>query len=118
MEPRDFLRVEGLAVLAVALAAYFSLDGPLWLLAVLALAPDLAMLGYLAGPRVGAAVYNVAHVYALPLALAGVGYSFDVRIAVLAAAVWTAHVGADRLVGYGLKYDSGFRDTHLSPQSR
>jgi len=59
MEPRSFLRLEGLTVLSVALAGYFALDGPIWLLLVLALAPDLAMIGYLAGSRLGSLCYNV-----------------------------------------------------------
>lgn len=116
MEPRTYLRVEGLAALAAALAVYVALDGPLWLLAVLALAPDLAMLGYLAGPRVGAATYNVVHTYALPLAVGGAGVWLDARLAMLVAAVWAAHIGADRAFGYGLKYESGFRETHLGAQ--
>ncbi|MEF9606012.1 DUF4260 family protein, partial [Paracoccus sp. PXZ] len=27
--------------------------------------------------------------------------------------LWLAHVGFDRVLGYGLKLPSGFRDTHL-----
>ena len=46
IEPRNYLRTEGLAVVCVVLAAYFTLGGALWLLAVLALAPDISMLGY------------------------------------------------------------------------
>lgn len=116
MEPRHFLRVEGLAVSGVALGGYFALDGPLWLLAVLALAPDASMVGYLAGPRVGSLGYNVVHTYTLPLALGAAGFWTDSRLALLVALVWGAHIGADRFVGYGLKFDSGFRDTHLSTQ--
>lgn len=116
MEPRQFLRLEGLVALVVALEAYALLGGPLWLLAVLALAPDLSMLGYLAGPRAGSAAYNVVHTYTLPLVLGGAGVWVDTRLAVLVAAVWAGHIGADRLLGYGLKFASGFRDTHLSTQ--
>jgi hypothetical protein len=116
MDPRSFLRVEGLATLAGGLGAYALLDGPLWLLAVLALLPDLSMLGYLAGPRPGSLAYNVVHTYTLPLALGGAGLWADSKLALLVASVWAGHIGADRLLGYGLKYDTGFRDTHLSTQ--
>lgn len=116
MEPRTFLRIEGLTVLALALGGYVTLDGPVWLLIALALAPDLAMVGYLAGPRVGGLCYNVVHTYTLPLALGSFGFWADIRIAVLVALIWTGHIGADRLVGYGLKFESGFKDTHLSMQ--
>lgn len=114
MYPRLLLRAEGLAAFVAATAAYFVwLDGPLWLYLVLALAPDLAMLAYLAGPRLGSYGYNVAHTYVAPLALAGAGVWLGVPTAVLVALVWTAHIGADRLVGYGLKYPTGFRDSHM-----
>lgn len=116
MEPRTFLRIEGLAIFGVALASYLVIGGPIWLLVVLALAPDLAMVGYLAGPGVGSLSYNVVHTYTLPIALGALGYWTDVRIATLVALIWAAHIGADRLVGYGLKFDTGFKDTHLSIQ--
>jgi hypothetical protein len=116
VEPHHYLRTEGLVVAAVALATYFTLDGSLWLLAVLALAPDVSTLGYVAGQRVGALVYNTAHTYALPLALGAVGLITDFRLALLVALVWMAHIGADRALGYGLKYESGFKNTHLSSQ--
>ena len=114
--PTRLLRVEGLAALALAVGAYLALDGPLWLFVVLALAPDLSMLAYLAGPRIGSLGYNLFHTYTLPVALGGAGLWTDGRLATLVAAVWAAHIGADRLVGYGLKYESGFRATHLSTQ--
>lgn len=116
MDPRTLLRIEGLATLAIALAAYFTLNGPGWLLVVLALAPDLSMIGYLAGPKRGSLSYNLVHTYTLPLALGGFGFWADSRIALLVALIWTGHIGADRALGYGLKFDSGFKHTHLSTQ--
>lgn len=116
MEPRTFLRVEGLTILGVALGGYFVLDGPIWLLVILALAPDLSMVGYLAGPRLGSLSYNLIHTYTLPLALGSLGFWADIRMALLIALIWAGHIGADRLVGYGLKFESGFKNTHLSVQ--
>lgn len=113
MNPRQFLRLEGLAVFAAALGAYVAVDGRLWLLLVLALAPDLAMLGYLAGPRVGSHLYNAVHTYVAPLALAGVALVVAAPLITSVALVWAAHIGADRALGYGLKYPTGFGDTHL-----
>lgn len=116
MHPRSFLRLEGLTVFVVALAGYYALDGPLWLFALLALAPDLSMVGYAAGTRVGSWTYNVFHTYTLPIALCGLGFVGKTDLAVLVGLVWAGHIGADRLVGYGLKYETGFRETHLSKQ--
>jgi hypothetical protein len=107
------LRAEGLAVLVAALALYFDSGYGWLLLVVLALAPDLSMAGYLAGPRAGAIAYDAAHTYVLPVALAVAGVLAGSDLAVQLALIWLAHVGADRLLGYGLKYPTHFKDTHL-----
>lgn len=111
--PGLLLRLEGAAVLAGSLALYFD-QGFGWVaLVVLALAPDLTMAGYAAGPRVGAVAYDVVHTEALPVALAVGGVLADETTAVQLALIWLAHIGADRLLGFGLKYPSAFGDTHL-----
>jgi hypothetical protein len=107
------LRAEGLAVLVAALVLYFDSGYGWLLLVVLALAPDLSMAGYLAGPRAGAIAYDAAHTYVLPVALAVAGVLAGSDLAVRLALIWLAHVGADRLLGYGLKYPTHFKDTHL-----
>jgi hypothetical protein len=111
--PRGRLRLEGLAVLAGSLVLYFDAGFGWLLLVVLILAPDLSALGYLGGPAVGAATYDAAHTYALPVALGVVGVVSDADTAVQLALVWLAQIGLDRALGYGLKYPTGFRDTHL-----
>jgi hypothetical protein len=109
--PRAWLRLEGLAVLILAVLLY-QRGGHSWLLfAVLFLAPDLSFTGYLAGPRVGAFVYNLAHSYVGPAVAAAVAIGTG-RPPVVAL-LWAAHIGFDRVLGYGLKYPSGFADTHL-----
>jgi hypothetical protein len=119
MNPRQILRAEGFAVFVAATAAYLlGLDGAMWLYLLLLFAPDLSMLAYLAGPRLGSYGYNLAHTYVAPLALAGLGLWLAVPTAVLVALVWAAHVGMDRSLGYGLKHATGFRDTHLGRASR
>lgn len=118
MNPDRLLRLEGLTVFAAATGAFVVLGGPLWLYLVVALAPDLGMLGYLAGPRVGSYSYNALHVYAGPALLGGLGLWTGVDVAVLVALVWAAHVGVDRSLGYGLKYPTGFGDTHLGRVGR
>jgi hypothetical protein len=111
--PRRLLHVEGLAVLVAALALYFD-AGYGWLaLVVLFLAPDLSILGYLGGPTIGAASYDVVHTYTLPIVLGAVGVLGDSGTAIQVALIWIAHIGMDRLLGYGLKYPTGFKDTHL-----
>ena len=111
--PRRLLHLEGLAVLIGALVLYFHASYGWLLLLVLFLAPDLSAIGYVAGPRVGALTYDVVHTYALPIALAVVGVVWDVSTATQIALIWAAHIGMDRLLGYGLKYPTAFKDTHL-----
>lgn len=118
MDPKTVLRIEGLALFGATTAAYFALEAPLWLFLVLALAPDLSMLGYLAGPRIGSQLYNAFHTYTAPVALGAAGLVLGVPPLAWVALVWAAHIGVDRAVGYGLKYPTGFKHTHLaSPES-
>ena len=111
--PRTALHAEGLVVAVAAVTLYFHLGSPWWLLVVLALAPDLSMLGYLAGPMAGAIAYDLAHTYVAPVALGAIGVLADGELAVELALIWAAHIGVDRALGYGLKYPTGFHDTHL-----
>ena len=110
--PRAWLKAEGLAVFALSSLTYYVFDGPWWLYIVLILAPDLAMLGYLGGPALGARLYNLAHSYVGPIILAIVG-AVPASAAVAVALIWCAHIGMDRMLGYGLKYPTAFGDTHL-----
>ena len=111
--PRLLLHAEGAVAFAAATLLYFHADHPWWLFLVLILAPDLSMLGYLAGPRVGATTYDAVHTYAVPVALAATGVVADVDALTAVSLIWIAHIGVDRAVGYGLKYQTGFKDTHL-----
>jgi len=111
--PRTWLRAEGLAIAAAALFAYAPTGAPWWLVPALFLVPDLSWLGYLGGNRVGAWTYNVAHTAPLPVALLGAGLGWHVPALTVAGAIGLVHVGLDRLLGYGVKSDSGFGHTHL-----
>jgi hypothetical protein len=112
-DPIALQRLEGGVLLALSLLIYWKLAGPwLWYL-LLVLIPDLFMLGYVRGPRLGAAVYNLGHTWLLPGILAAVGLIGGTSFAVDVALIWLGHIGIDRLLGYGLKLPSGFQDTHL-----
>lgn len=113
MNPRHLLRAEGVAVFAAATAAYYVLDGPFWLYLLLFFAPDLGMFGYVSNSRIGSQTYNVTHTYVLPIALFGFGIWQAIPSVTLAAAIWVAHIGFDRALGYGLKFPTAFDDTHL-----
>ncbi len=110
---RGLLRLEGTVVLGVALAAYAQFGAGWGVFALWLLAPDLSLLGYLAGPRVGAALYNAAHSYVGPVLLLALGVFATLPWAVAGGLIWLTHIGLDRALGYGLKYAAGFAFTHL-----
>ena len=116
--PGVLLRIEAALLLALSLYLYFQLGGPWLLLVLLFLAPDIGALGYLAGPRVGAAVYNLFHSYPAPALLALGGLAAHAPTVLLVALVWFAHIEFDRLVGYGLKFPDAFKHTHLGRLGR
>jgi hypothetical protein len=116
--PRMLLRLEGAAVLAGAIVGYRALGGSWLLFALLFLTPDLSLLGYLGGARIGAALYNAAHTYLGPALVASLGLTTVGPGAWPIALIWAAHLGMDRAVGLGLKYPSAFRDTHLGTVGR
>ena len=86
--------------------------------AALLLAPDLAAVGYLAGPRTGAWTYNLAHTYALALPVALGGWAGGIHVPLGVGIIWCAHIGLDRALGYGLKSPEGFGFTHLGKIGR
>jgi hypothetical protein len=64
--------------------------------------PDLSMAGYLAGVRL--VTYNAIHTYLGPFVLAGYSIVADRQTLLLLALIWIAHIGFDRMLGFGLKY--------------
>src|ERR1700720_1910123 len=112
-KPRLLLHAEGAAALTVSFAAYHELNGSWLLFFLLFLWPDLFMLGYLVNVRLGASCYNLVHTYVGPLLLGAVAVFEHWHDALLFALIWTAHIGLDRMLGYGLKYPTFFKDTHL-----
>jgi hypothetical protein len=114
LRPVDImLRIEWFVVAGVAILGY-SLAGGSWQqFLLLILVPDIAMLGYLAGPRVGAIAYNAAHLVIWPAILVIAGFLLPQQLALQVGLIWLAHIAIDRALGYGLKLPTGFQDTHL-----
>jgi hypothetical protein len=111
--PRTWLRLEGLAALVAGALGYHAAGGDLLWLVPLLLLVDVSMAGYLAGTHPGAILYNVAHNWFRGVVGGGGGGGARPTPVVLAGWVLVAHVGMDRLAGYGLKYAPSFQDTHL-----
>jgi hypothetical protein len=107
------IRIEGFAYLSAGTAAYNTYFDNWWLFAALFLYPDIGMLGYAVNSRMGAICYNLFHHLLSVLVLVALGYFADVDWLIMLGVIMLAHIGFDRVLGYGLKYPDAFKNTHL-----
>jgi hypothetical protein len=101
------------ALVAVCVLLYAKFGSAWWLFIVLLLAPDIGMSGYVRSTRIGATTYNLMHTYVPPAILVAVGVLTTSTVAWSIGLIWFAHIGMDRALGYGLKYEDAFEHTHL-----
>lgn len=111
---RIMLSVEGLLVFISSIAIYGFLGGNWWVFAGLLFTPDLVFIIYMLDKNIGTIAYNIMHTYSLPIALGAVSLLGGWQLGMLLALIWFAHIGLDRTIGYGLKYQTAFKDTHLN----
>ncbi len=107
------LRLEGLTLFAGMTMLYAMWGGSWWLFGVLFFVPDLSFAAYLTDSKTGAIFYNAAHCYMTPVSLMTAGFLLPDPLTLSIALIWMAHIGMDRALGYGLKYQKGFGYTHL-----
>jgi Domain of unknown function (DUF4260) len=112
-KPRWFLRLDGLVLVVATVFLFAAQHQRWWLYLALFLVPDLSMVGYLKDTVAGALLYNVGHSYLAPAVTIFVGWRTASPLTVAVGLIWLGHIGWDRLLGYGLKYDDGFTFTHL-----
>jgi hypothetical protein len=110
---KNLLKVEELFLFGLSLFLFARLEYAWWLYALLFLAPDLSMLGYLGGPRTGAAVYNFVHHKALAIGIYVLGHVLAQPAVQFTGLILLGHSSLDRVLGYGLKYPDSFQNTHL-----
>ena len=112
-KPNILLKLEGLAVFLLALTLYWQQSYSWLLFWSTVLLPDIALLGYLVNSSVGARLYNFTHAKLLPVSLAIVALVTTNSLCLALALIWFVHIGADRMLGFGLKFAEGFKMTHL-----
>lgn len=112
-QQRIMLHIEGLVVFLSTIALYWHIGANGWMFILLLLAPDLAFLAYMVNKSVGIQLYNLVHTYTLSISLAVISLLAGWQLGIALGLIWTAHIGLDRLVGYGFKYGSEGKDTHL-----
>ena len=110
---RNLLRVEEVAMFVLGIFMYGLLGYPWWLFFVLLLTPDIGMLGYLMNEKVGAIGFNLFHHKGIAILLYFLGMYLSMPVVQMIGVILFAHASMDRIFGYGLKYEKGFKYTHL-----
>ena len=110
---KALLKGEELLLFALAVHLFGRLGYDWWVYLVLLLVPDLSMVAYVGGARLGAITYNIFHLRALAIGLYLAGAWAGAAAAQLAGLVLLGHSTLDRVFGFGLKYPDAFEHTHL-----
>ncbi len=112
---RRLLNLEGAAVLSAIIYIYFfRLDGSWVLFVGLLLAPDIGLAAYASrNNRIGSIIYNAFHTYIFPVLIIAFGMAAGSELVAEVGLILAAHIAMDRMVGYGLKYTTGPKPTHL-----
>lgn len=113
MTINQMVRIENGFAFVISFYIYMKLDFPIWLFFVLLLVPDITMIGYAINKKIGAIVYNFGHSFILPLLLALCYLYFSKDYLLIISIIWIAHIFMDRLLGFGLKYQDSFNNTHI-----
>jgi len=109
----NILKSEGLVFFISAVWAYHFVGTSWALFVILLLVPDVFMIGYTKDSKFGALVYNIGHTYVIPFIILIIALLFQKPMLLPIAIIWIAHISMDRMLGFGLKYDTDFKDTHL-----
>lgn len=112
---KSVLKLEELAMFILGIVLFSQLSYAWWWFLVLILAPDIGMFGYFVNPKLGARVYNFFHHKGLAIFSYLIGLYFEIEVLKLIGVILFAHASMDRILGYGLKYDDAFNNTHLGP---
>ncbi|MBE8725251.1 DUF4260 domain-containing protein [Flavobacterium hungaricum] len=110
---KTVLKLEEAALFVLGIFLFNSLNFEWWWFLALILAPDLSMLGYVFGDKSGAFSYNVFHHKGVAILIYILGFYFNIEVVQLAGIILFSHSALDRIFGYGLKYEKGFKYTHL-----
>jgi len=107
------LKLEDLAQFILGIFLFSQLDFAWWWFPALILLPDIGMLGYIFGPKIGASVYNLFHHKAVAIGIYLLGIFYFGSVITLIGIILFSHAALDRIFGYGLKYPDSFQNTHL-----
>ena len=110
---KQLIQLEEAAMLILSIYFLYLLKVEWWFYILLVLGPDISMLGYLAGNKIGAMTYNLFHHKAVAIFIALIGLINGNAILQIIGTILFGHSSMDRMFGYGLKLFTGFKYTHL-----
>ncbi|MBW1657267.1 DUF4260 domain-containing protein [Flavobacterium quisquiliarum] len=110
---KTVLKLEEAALFILGIFLFNQLKYNWWWFLVLLLAPDLSMIGYIFGNKIGALAYNLFHHKGIALLIYAIGCYLSMESIQLTGIILFSHSAMDRIFGYGLKYEKGFKYTHL-----
>ncbi|MCH4822063.1 DUF4260 domain-containing protein [Gramella lutea] len=110
---KKIIKTEELAMLLLAVWAFSQYQISWWWFTGFFFVPDIGMLGYLINNRWGAFLYNIFHHKAIAVGIGLLGFYLKLQVLGIAGIILFAHSSFDRMFGYGLKYEKGFKFTHL-----
>ena len=110
---KRLLKLEEFGLFVLSIVLFSQLPFAWWIYLLLLLAPDLGMIGYPLGPRVGGVTYNTTHHKGLAAVLYSIGILSSIPVLALIEVIMLGHSSIDRVLGFGLKYGDSFQHTHL-----
>ena len=113
INPSFVQKAENISIFIVSCSVYAQQGYSLVWFILLLFVFDISMIGYVVNNRVGAHTYNIVHNYVVPVVLVGSGVILSIDNLIMISLIWIAHISLDRALGYGLKHETSFFDTHL-----
>ena len=110
---KNIIKLEEAAMFAVCLFGLYGLHAEWYWYIIILFGPDISMIGYLLGSHVGAGIYNIFHHKGIAAILYLSGIYLSSPVLMLTGLLLFAHSSFDRMLGYGLKYNDNFKNTHL-----
>lgn len=110
---KTVIKLEELGLFIFGIYLFSLLNYQWWWFPALILAPDLSMFGYIINTKTGAFSYNLLHHKGVAVLVYILGCYLRIEIVQLMGIIFFSHAAMDRIFGYGLKYETGFKYTHL-----
>jgi len=110
---KNILKLEEAAMFVLSIYALSLFHADWWVYLSVLIAPDISFIGYTAGNRIGAVCYNLFHHKGIAIAIFLTGFLLQDEWIQIIGIILFGHSSMDRMLGYGLKLDRGFKYTHL-----